>query len=195
MRVAIVGAGIIGLACAYHLQRLGAHLIVIDPDPDGDNTSIGNAGAVAVTEVVPASSPGVWWRAVRWTCDPLGPLSIRPSHAAALLPWRAHFARSGRRTEVLRISMALAALNGRTYEDWVPLLDDLGLAGHLHRTGALILYESDAGFERDAAAWRIKRDRGIEAIEMTGSQVRSLEAGARCACMQGLVRAAVVACQ
>jgi D-amino-acid dehydrogenase len=175
MRVAVIGAGIIGLACAYHLQRSRAHVIVVDPAPEGDKASIGNAGALAVTEVVPASSPGVWWRAFGWMCDPLGPLSIRPAHATALLPWLTRFARSGNRANVLRISMALAALNKRAHEDWVPLLEDLGLAGHLHRTGALAVYESDAGFQRDAAEWRMKRDRGIEAIEMTGAQARSLE--------------------
>lgn len=174
-RVAVLGAGVVGLACAYHLYKAGLDVRVIDPDPDGDKASVGNAGGIAVTEVVPASTPGVWWRAPGWMLDPLGPLAVRVSHAIALLPWLARFTRCGTHSEIERISRALAALNGRVYEDLVPLLDEVGHVGHLHRTGALSVYETQSGFDRDAKEWQLKRARGIVTEEMTGDEARALE--------------------
>src|SRR5882724_6337633 len=111
MAIAVVGAGIVGLAVAYHLVKAGARVTVIDRDPEGDKASFGNAGAIAVTEVVPAASPGIWKRVPGWMLDPLGPLAVRPAHAPRLLPWLWRFAKAGSPREMERISQALVALN------------------------------------------------------------------------------------
>jgi D-amino-acid dehydrogenase len=173
--VAVVGAGIVGLAVAYHLTKGGAQVTLIDRDPEGDNASSGSAGGIAVTEVFPASSPGVLWRAFGWMLDPLGPLAIRPRHAPKLVPWLFHFAIAGPPAEVDRISRALAALNARVYEDLLPMLDATHLAGELHRKGALTVYQTEEGFRRDAAEWACKRARGIVVEEMSGADARAME--------------------
>ena len=173
--IAVVGAGIIGLASAYHLVRAGVRVTVIDRDLERDCASMGNAGGIAVTEVYPASSPGVWWRVFRWISDPLGPLAIRPTYAPRLLPWLVQFARASSATAVERISKAIAALNARVYEDLLPMLEDLGLSDHLHRRGALHVYESDSGYRRDAAEWACKQARGIVVEHLTSQEARRLE--------------------
>ena len=173
--VVVVGAGIIGLATAYQNLRAGARVTVIDRDPQGDKASFGNAGAIAVTEVVPASVPGVAWRALGWMLDPLGPLAVRPAHALKLVPWFMRFAKVGTVAEMERISLALAALNARVYEDLIPMLGDLGLASDLHQKGALTLYESAEGYRRDAAEWGLKKARGIEVHEISAATAREME--------------------
>ena len=175
LRVVVVGAGIVGLASAYHLVKAGARVTVIDRDPEGDNASTGNAGGIAVTEVYPAASPGVWWRAFGWMADPLGPLAIRPRHALALLPWLLRFAASASPREVERISYALAALNQRVYEDLNPMLEDCGQRAQLHCDGALTVYETEAGYARDGMEWASKRARGIVVEELSGNEARALE--------------------
>jgi D-amino-acid dehydrogenase len=175
IHIAVVGAGIVGLAVAYHLIKDGARVTLIDRDPEGDNASLGNAGGIAVTEVMPASAPGSLWRVFGWMLDPLGPLAVRPTHALKLIPWLSRFAQAGTQREVDRISTALAAINSRVYEDLLPMLSETGLAGELNRTGSLSLYESDAGYRRDAAEWACKRSHGVEIREMTGAQARHME--------------------
>jgi D-amino-acid dehydrogenase len=86
-----------------------------------------------------------------------------------------HFAKVGGPQEVERISHALAAINSRVYNDLLPMLRDTGLTAELHRTGALTLYETEAGYDRDAAAWACKRSRGVDVQEMTGAQAREME--------------------
>jgi D-amino-acid dehydrogenase len=173
--VVVVGAGIVGLSVAYHLVRAQLAVTVLDRDPEGDKASFGNAGAIAVTEVVPASVPGVWWRLPGWMADPLGPISVRPAHLPKLIPWFIRFAASAQGREVERISRALAALNARVYDDLLPLLEEIGLSGELHRVGALSLYETEAGFRADEGEWKLKRSHGIVAEELSGSEARSLE--------------------
>lgn len=173
--VLVVGAGIVGLACAFWLTRAGFRVTVVDADPSGDKASFGNAGSIAVAEVVPASQPGLAWRVPGWLLDPLGPLSLRPAHAFRMLPWLLRFLRAGRPAEVERISAQLAALNAVAEQDIETLLHACGLRSDVRRTGALALYETDSGFERDAGEWALRRRAGIAAEPLGADEARELE--------------------
>lgn len=171
----VIGAGIVGLATAYHLRREGADVTVIDRDPAGDKVSHGNAGGIAVTEVIPASVPGLMWKVPRWLFDPLGPLAVRPRHAPKLAKWLWRFSRAGRPAEVTRIAAALSALNGRVYEDLIPMLTETSLLGELNRRGALTVYENKEAFERDRADWAFKRACGIDTEPLDRAGVLAME--------------------
>jgi len=173
--VVVVGAGIVGLACAYHLLRDGHRVTILDRDPEGDRASHGNAGGIAVPEVVPASRPGLWARVPGWLIDPLGPLSIRPHHSPELLPWLYRFLRSGSPRFVEAGARAIAALNARTYDDLTPMLDAIGLAGDLHRVGALCVYESEQGLARDKSEWDLRARLGVGFRRIGGDEARAIE--------------------
>lgn len=173
--VAVIGAGIVGLATAWHLHRDGHRVVILDPAPEGDKASFGNAGGIANTEIVPAAVPGLLWKVPRWLLDPLGPLAIRPAYAPRLLPWLRAFLAAGRPAEVARIAAALAALNGLIEGDLAAMLAATGLAGELHRPGALTVYESLAARRRDEAEWSLKRAHAIAAEDLSGAEARALE--------------------
>jgi len=156
------------------LVKGGANVTLIDRDPGGDKASFGNAGGIAVTEVMPASAPRVLWRALGWMLDPLGPIAVRPRHAPGSSLARA-FCKSGTPKEVERISRALAAINSRVYDDLVPMLRETGMAAELHRHGALSVYETEEGYQRDAPEWACKRSHGIVVEAVTGEDARRME--------------------
>jgi D-amino-acid dehydrogenase len=54
-------------------------------------SSFGNAGALAFSDILPLASPGIIWKAPRWLLDPLGPLSIPPRYLPSILPWLVRF--------------------------------------------------------------------------------------------------------
>ncbi|MDG9818768.1 NAD(P)/FAD-dependent oxidoreductase [Pseudomonas aeruginosa] len=173
--VVVIGAGVVGLSAAHHLLKDGAQVTLIDKDPEGDKASFGNAGGIAVTEVIPASVPGILWKVPGWLLDPLGPLALRPTYAPKMIPWFWRFSQVGSAREVTRIAAALAALNGRTYDDLLPMLADNGMSGELHRKGALTVYETEAAYLSDAGAWELKSQHGIEMTALTGEEVREME--------------------
>src|SRR5438132_569751 len=104
--VVVIGAGIVGLSTAHHLLKEGAKVTLIDRDPEGDKASFGNAGGIAVTEVIPASVPGLFLKVPGWLLDPLGPLALRPAYAPKLIPWFLRFSKAGSASEVKRIAAA-----------------------------------------------------------------------------------------
>jgi D-amino-acid dehydrogenase len=174
-RIAIAGGGIIGLACALRLAGDGHAVTLIDPDPDGDKCSWGNAGGIANTEVVPAPMPGMVWRVPGWLFDPLGPVALRWQHAPALLPWLLGWLQAGRAGQVERIAAALAGLLGRVDADLEPLLAQIGCIDDWHRLGALAVYRSAAGLRADRAGWALRQRHGIAFDEISGAEARALE--------------------
>ncbi|MGX9148127.1 NAD(P)/FAD-dependent oxidoreductase [Mesorhizobium sp. 128a] len=173
--VIVVGAGIVGLSVAYEALHSGAAVTVVDRDPEGDKVSFGNAGGIAVTEVIPASVPGLWKKVPLWFLDPLGPLALRVAHAPHLFPWLWSFASAGTAFEVSRISEALFQINRRVYDDLVPLLNEIGIAGDLFRKGALTVYESESGLLNDKCQWDRKRSLGFDVQEFSATQIRDME--------------------
>lgn len=173
--VMVIGAGIIGLSVAFEVIVSGGTVVIIDRDPEGDKVSFGNAGGIAVTELMPASTPGLWRKIPGWMLDPLGPLSVRPRHAARLLPWLCNFLGMSNLSEVGRISEALSDLNSRTYADLMPLFSRVGLTGELICRGALTVYESAKTLRNDRPIWDIKRALGIDARELCAAEARAME--------------------
>lgn len=174
-RIAVIGAGVVGLAASLALAEDGHAVTVFDRDPEGDKCSWGNAGALAVTEVVPRAHPGLIWKIPGWLLDPLGPLALRPAHLPRMLPWLARFLASGRAAEVSRAAAALAALNALTGAEWRRLLADIGLSHRLHKAGALTLYRTAAGFAADRRFWEISRAHGVEARVLPVREARMME--------------------
>lgn len=173
-RVAVIGAGVVGLACAWRLAGEGHAVTVFDPDPEGDKCSWGNAGGIAVTEVAPAAAPALLRQLPVWLLDPLGPVALRPAHLPAMLPWLLGWLRAGTPARIEASAAALAALFGRAMADVAAMLDTLGLAAALHRVGALTVYGSAAALRADAAAWALRRRHGIVCEEL-GAEARDME--------------------
>jgi D-amino-acid dehydrogenase len=154
----VIGAGIVGASCAWHLQRRGARVTLIDSELPGQSTSFGNAGCISKTSVFPFSHPGVLRKLPRWLLDPDGPVRIRWSQLPLVVPWLYRFWRAGSRQRVAEIVAAQVSL----MEDVVTDFDDI-LAGtgseHLRRaSGTILLYDSESAFAVDAWKFR-ERDR------------------------------------
>jgi D-amino-acid dehydrogenase len=173
--VVVIGAGIVGLACAWAALRDGACVTLIDREFEGDRTSHGNAGGIAVTESTPISAPWMLFQAAKWLADPLGPLALDVKHLPAALPWFMAFWRAGRKDRFRAISHALARLNNRVYDDLLPMFDDIGAMDTLYRRGALTVYETDEAFRNEAAEWAFKRELGARWRAMTAAEVRDCE--------------------
>ena len=175
--VAVVGAGIIGLCCALALQKKGYQVTLLDPNAPGSQTSFGNAGGVAVSEVIPLSMPGILLKAPWWLLDPAGPLYIRWRHLPALLPWFWQFIRAGSKAKIQHIVPVLRHLLAPVYQDLQPLLKEAGVEGLLHKGGALTLYQKRRSYQQAAAEWALKRQQGIRFEPVSHEQIRQLEPG------------------
>ena len=142
MKVAVIGAGIVGMSAASYLQQDGHEVFVIEPKEPGEGTSFGNAGCINPSSVVPVAMPGVLRKVPGWLSDPLGPLSIRWSYLPALMPWLIRFVRASHPDRVKAQAAGLKALLGPALTNLAPLVKAAGAEDLLHRVGHLVVYKS-----------------------------------------------------
>ncbi|MEO9383661.1 NAD(P)/FAD-dependent oxidoreductase [Chromobacterium phragmitis] len=159
--VIVVGAGVVGIAAALQLRLAGFEVTLLDRGEPAMETSYGNAGAFAVSDVIPLAEPGVLRKVPGWMLDPLGPLALRWRYLPTLAPWLLRFLAASRPRRVAELTQALAALLGRVNDDYAALIAQAGL-GHLwRRHGNLTLYRSREEFDAAAPAWEAKRRHGV----------------------------------
>ncbi|PAQ09796.1 NAD(P)/FAD-dependent oxidoreductase [Mesorhizobium temperatum] len=173
--IAVIGAGIVGVATAFELQRRGFAVVLIDRDAPGKGASYGNMASIAVTEFLPASRTSVWAQMPKWLLDPEGPVRIRPSYLPKLTPWFLLFLEASRPSRVKALEAAGAVLCRRVYEDLDPLLKAAGLSGLLSTEGCLSLYADEAEFKADREHIEVLERFGFRHDILAGGAIRDLE--------------------
>jgi D-amino-acid dehydrogenase len=92
MKVLVLGAGVIGTACAYYLCKAGHEVTVVDRQPGPAlETSFGNAGGVCPGFAGPWAAPGIPSKVVRWLFERHAPLILRPQLDVQQWKWLAAF--------------------------------------------------------------------------------------------------------
>src|SRR5688572_13429438 len=91
-RVAVIGAGMVGLATAWFLQEHGAEVTVLDRSGVGAGASWGNAGYLAPVMAVPLPEPGLLAEGLRGLPDPAAPLHLSPRLQRSTLAFLLRFA-------------------------------------------------------------------------------------------------------
>ncbi|HJU49573.1 MAG TPA: FAD-dependent oxidoreductase [Pseudogulbenkiania sp.] len=173
--VIVVGAGIVGIASALQLRLAGCEVTLLDRGEPAMETSYGNAGAFAVSDVIPLAEPGVLAKVPGWMLDPLGPLALRWRYLPGLMPWLLRFVAASRPRKVAELTHAMATLLNRVNDDYAPLIERAGIAHLWRRHGALTLYRSEAEFDAAEAAWHTKRVHGVAWRKVVTGDIRQLE--------------------
>lgn len=179
MRCVVIGAGIVGSSCAWHLQRCGARVTLIDSEPPGQSTSFGNAGCISKTSVFPFSYPGVLWKVPGWLLDPSGPVRIRWRQLPHVAPWLYRFWRAGSASRVAKIVAAQSALMESVVRDFDEVLQGTDSMHLREARGMILLYDNEADFEADAWKYR-ERDRlGLNWRRLEPDELASREPAVR----------------
>jgi D-amino-acid dehydrogenase len=172
--VAIIGGGVIGLACARALQRAGRQVTVIDAGEVGRRCSFGNAGLVAVDHILPLARPDVLLGAVGMMLDPLGPLHLRWSALPSLMPWLMRFALASRPSVVRRGTRALATLLREAVPAWNRLAIETGEPQPFHQQGYLTLFETEKSARAAEKENGLLQQHGIRFESVSARDIRAM---------------------
>ncbi|MEE8275644.1 MAG: FAD-dependent oxidoreductase [Alphaproteobacteria bacterium] len=176
-RAVVIGAGIVGVACALTLQRDGWRVTLLDPEAPGEGASKGNAGIIAVDHTTPLALPGLLPRVPRMLLDSQSPLAIRWRYLPRLLPWLARFLAASTPGRVERISRALATLMAGAADAYTPLVEGAGARELFRRQGVVYVYAGAASFARARAEMAIRRRTGVEIEELGAAELGQLVPG------------------
>ncbi|MCC2613621.1 NAD(P)/FAD-dependent oxidoreductase [Neorhizobium petrolearium] len=175
--VVVIGSGIIGAMAAHYLQQDGHSVMMIERGEVSRGASSGNAGILAFPEIIPIAAPGTIWKAPKWLLDPLGPLSLPPSYALAMVPWLWRFWRAGARAAFNRTVEVNAKMMPLARSEMLRVIGRTGLEKMVSRTGTLDLYDSEESLFAASTDWEAKRNAGFEFNRVGRSEIETLQPG------------------
>ena len=126
-RVAVVGAGMVGLATAWFLQERGVEVVVLDREGVAAGSSWGNAGWLTPGIATPLPEPAVLKYGLRAVLSPSSPVYVPPSADPSFLKFVTGFARHSTMKAWKKAMGSLVPVNDLSLESF-----DLLTAGGVH---------------------------------------------------------------
>ncbi|MEG0175986.1 MAG: FAD-dependent oxidoreductase, partial [Aeromonas sp.] len=145
-RVAVLGAGMVGVATALELQRLGAQVTLIDRRDPGQETSYGNAGVIARSSLMPFNHPDLWKSLPTLLRNNTASLRYNTAFMLRNLGWGLSYLRHATHSAFEETTTALDALIRLSTTEHQRLLAEVGESQRLRDNGWLFLYRSQAAF-------------------------------------------------
>src|ERR1700752_5121139 len=135
--IAIVGAGIIGLAVAFRLAGAGRDVVVVDPNDPGSGASYGNAGAIAPYGCAPIGNPDVLRNLPHLLLGSESPFAMRLSARSNLLPRLLGFLWQSTPTRARHNGRALQSLLKEAAQAWHDLAAQAEVSDLIRNEGCL----------------------------------------------------------
>ncbi len=165
-KVVIIGAGIVGVSAAIHLQRDGFDVVLIDKEGPAGGTSYGNGGILVSSGVVPVNSPGLIKNAPGMLLRRDSPLFMNWPYLPKMLPWLIRYMSRANARDARKVADALAPLLANSIDQHRKLANGTGAEKWIHASDYVFVYDNRAAFEKDAFAWSLRHEKGFVWDEM-----------------------------
>ncbi len=143
--VLVLGAGMVGVSAALHLQKLGRDVILVDRhEQAGEETSYGNAGLIECASVFPYMFPRDVGQILQYALNRSPAVRYRLSELADFAPWILRYYLASSPDRARHSAMAVLPLIKRSLIEHEALIAESGVGELLRRTGWLKLFRSEA---------------------------------------------------
>ena len=173
-KIAVIGAGIIGLCSAYYLQKAGCQVILIDKQEPGSGTSRGHASMIANYGVPGINQPQVWGQLPRYLFSKTSPIAIQWSKIGKLTPWLIQFLKNCNSTSMKKTAAHTSSLLKSALPNYQELLKEVGTQNLLTHRGVLYVW-IDPHQQPNSSQVNIRSESGVEQIKLSGEEIRELE--------------------
>jgi len=99
-KIAVVGAGIVGICTSYFLQQSGFKVTLIDKEKPGTMTSYGHACTFANYANVPVNNPSLFYEIPQMLLNKDGPLAVDFLYIFKNFPWAINFLKNCKKNKV-----------------------------------------------------------------------------------------------
>ncbi|MER5337917.1 FAD-dependent oxidoreductase [Micromonospora sp. NPDC002717] len=176
-RVAVVGAGMVGLATAWFLQERGVQVTVLDRTGVAAGASWGNAGWLTPGITTPLPEPAVLRYGLRAVLSPSSPVYVPPRADARLLRFLTGFARHSTPSKWRTAMQAFIPMNRRALESFDALAAG-GVGAMTHEAKSFMAAyrtEAERSVLLDELAHIHSAGQAIEFDVLTGAEAREVE--------------------
>src|ERR1700751_620106 len=124
--VIVLGAGMVGVSAALHLQRRGRDVVLIDRRDPGEETSYGNAGLIQREAVIPYTFPREFGVILSYAMNNRSDAVYHVSALPKVSPWLFRYWQEGAPDRVARSAQALAPLMAQCVIEHQALIAEAG---------------------------------------------------------------------
>ncbi len=175
MRIAIVGAGIIGVTTAYELATDGHQITVFERrGAAAEETSFANAGVIAPGAVTPWAAPGMPAKVARYLLSRHAPVRLALPLSGADLAWMWKWWRACRLDTYLANRARLQRLAFYSRERLHQITAQLQLE-YDRSSGYMVLLRSEKDSKLARPGLQVLRDAGVNFREIDEGQARQIE--------------------
>ncbi|MGD8836451.1 MAG: FAD-dependent oxidoreductase [Desulfobacteraceae bacterium] len=175
--VVVIGGGIIGLACAYYLNRAGREVCLIDKATVGgeDGACYGNCGLLFFSDLPPLCQPGAVADALIRMTRRSSPLYINPQPDLPRLMWLLKFAAKCNHRHFRHALAARHALFSRSRELYTTLFAKEPIDCQWGQQGVLLVFKDRARLEQYRKINAALQPFGVAASRLSRSQLLEKE--------------------
>ena len=145
--VVIVGAGIIGLACAHYLAADGYKVTVLDKGTIAGACSHGNCGHILPSHILPLNAPGALKTAILSLFDKSAPFRVKPQFNTPFWNWMFQFARHCTHSKMLTGARHLQQILDSAFNEYEKLISDKVIDCGWQKSGLLYIFKSQAALD------------------------------------------------
>ncbi len=184
--VIVIGSGIIGLCCAWYLNKRGLSVAIIEKSPGLEGCSHGNAGHICQSHTIPLANPGVFKQSIFWLLNSKSPFYIRPRMDSQLISWGRKFIRSSFDENSAKRSLLLATLGKNSLRNYHEIFREIGFT-EFNSNGILTLCNTEEGLEEEIKGAKTNVELGIGSSILSESQIRKQEPDLDLICKGGVL--------
>lgn len=173
--VIVIGGGIIGLSCAYYLQRAGCQVQLMDKGNMEDGCSYGNAGMITPSHFIPLAAPGMIKKGILWMFNSESPFYIKPRWDWDLLTWGWQFYQASSARRVAQAAPVLRDLSLLSKQLFQHFAKEEAFSFAFEERGILMMYKTDKAAKEEAQTAAMAEQLGIKANVLSKEAVQQLE--------------------
>lgn len=173
--VAVLGAGIVGVSTALHLQARGRSVVLVDRRGPGEETSYGNAGLIERSSVVPYAFPRNIRTLLRFALNGSSDVRYDWKHLPGIAPWLFQYWRHSSPRRLAGAAQAMLPLIERCVSEHQPLLQEANVTHLARETGWLEISRTPGDLAAARKAAEHLREHGLSYDVLDGRQLRELE--------------------
>jgi D-amino-acid dehydrogenase len=176
MKIAVLGAGVVGVTSAWFLARAGHEVTVVDrQDAVAMETSFANGGQISISHAEPWANPATPRQVLNWLGREDSPMLFRLRADPYQWVWGLAFLRDCLPARTRANANQIAAINRYSRAQLLALRADTGIEYEQQTRGILRMFQDHRALDEAVAAASVEQQQGIDLRVLSAAECVQLE--------------------
>lgn len=173
-KINIVGGGVSGLCSAYFLAKEGYKVTILERESEDNlSCSLGNAGMIVPSHIVPLASPGMIKKGFKWIFSSKSPFYIKPRLNKDLIKWLWRFYKSSNKQNVEKAIPVLKEYNLLSQKLFADLQKDFDFP--MDKKGLFMACNTSKQLEEEKEFGQLASENGLKVTAINDDNLKNIE--------------------